>query len=150
MAIVPSYLRPTTLAIAAPHGSQRVVTLPVKVVKAPLRVAVAARVLVAYSQRTGDVLDMDGDLRGVAVSVSVHHAAVDDHAVWADDEFAQWMLGIVAPNLLVANATVCPIIGMRVNLCIKYVGYFGTNPGTTGKFRLSTVSILSVFAKFTI
>jgi hypothetical protein len=36
VAIVPSYLRPTTLAIAAPHGSQRVVTLPVKAVKAPL------------------------------------------------------------------------------------------------------------------
>jgi hypothetical protein len=45
-----------------------------------------------------------------------------------------------------ANATVCPIIEMR----IKYVGYFGTNLGTMSKFRLSDASILSVFTKFTI
>jgi hypothetical protein len=79
--------------------------------------------------RTGDVLDMAGDLLGEAVSVSVHHATADDQAVWqlvvvwADDKFTQRMLIIVAPNLLVVNATVHPIIGMHVNLCIKYVGY---------------------------
>jgi hypothetical protein len=48
----------------------------------------------------------------------------------------------------VANATVCPIIRMHVNLRIKYVRYFGFNPGTTGKFRLSVMSILSLFTKF--
>jgi arginine decarboxylase-like protein len=70
--------------------------------------------------------------------------------VWADDEFAQRMLGIVAPNLLVANTTVRPIIVMRINLRIKYIGYFRTNPGTMGKFGLTATSILSVFTKFTV
>jgi hypothetical protein len=60
------------------------------------------------------------------------------------------MLGIVTPNLLVANTTVHPIIGMHVNLRIKYVGYLGTNPRTTGKFGLIVMLILSVFAKFMI
>jgi hypothetical protein len=90
----------------------------------------------------------------VAVTVSIHHAANDNQAVWrlvvvwADDEFAWRMLRMVAPNVLVANTTVRPIIRMRVNLCIMYVGYFRTNLETTGKFRLRTASILSVFAKF--
>jgi hypothetical protein len=97
---------------------------------------------------------MAGDLLGVVVSVCVHHADYNDQAVWrllvawTDDEFAQRMLKIVAPNLLMANATVCPIIGMRINLRIKYVGYFGTNLETASKFGLSNTSILSVFAKF--
>jgi hypothetical protein len=80
--------------------------------------------LTAYSPRTGDVPDMPGDHLGVAVNVFVHHATAVDQVVyrlvvWADNEFAQRMLEIVAPNLLVANALMCPIIGMRVNLCIK-------------------------------
>jgi hypothetical protein len=70
--------------------------------------------------------------------------------VWAGDEFTQQMLGIFGPNLLMTNATVRPIIGLHVNLCIKYVGYFGTNPRTMGKFGLSVTSIMSVFAKFTV
>jgi hypothetical protein len=88
--------------------------------------------------------------------VSVHHTAADDQAMWrlvvmwADDEFVQRMVRITSPNLLEANTMVRPIIRMRVNLRIKYIGYLGTNPGMTGKFGLSAASILSVFTKFTI
>jgi hypothetical protein len=46
---VVSYLRLTTPAIAVPHRSWRVTTLPAKAVEAPRRVAVAARVVMAYS-----------------------------------------------------------------------------------------------------
>jgi hypothetical protein len=42
------------------------------------------------------------------------------------------MLRIVAPNLFMANVTVCPIIRMHVNMRIKYVGYLVTNLSTTG------------------
>jgi hypothetical protein len=93
---------------------------------------------------------------GVVVSMFMHHANDNDRVVWrlmvvwVDDEFTQQMLRIFGPNLLVANATVRPIIGMHINLCIKYVGYFETNPGTTSKFGLSVTLIMSVFAKFTI
>jgi hypothetical protein len=59
------------------------------------------------------------------------------------------MLGIVAPNLLVVNAMMHPIIETHMNLRIKYIEYFGTNPRTTGKFGLSATLIISVLAKFT-
>jgi hypothetical protein len=143
-ATVPSYLRLMGPVIAAPHGSWRVA-------KASCWVAVAVRALVAYSLWTGDVLDTAGDFLGMAVSVCVHHIDDDGQAVWrlvvawADDEFAHRMLVIVAPNLLIANVTVHPIIGMCINLRIKYIWYFGTNLKTTGKFELSAVSILSMF-----
>jgi hypothetical protein len=156
VAIVPSYLQPTALTIAGLHGSRRAATLPTKAVEAPRKAAVAMRALVAYSPQTGVVLDMADELLGVAVSVSVHHAAADDQTVWrlmvvlVDNEFTQRVLIIVAPNLLVANTTVWPNIGISANLHIKYVGYFKVNLRTMGKFGLSTASIMSVFVKFTV
>jgi hypothetical protein len=119
---VPSYLQLTAPTIAGLHGSRRAATLPTKAAEAPCKAAVAVRALVAYSPQTGDVLDMADKLLGVAVSMSVHHAAADDQAVWrlmvvlADNEFTQQVLIIVAPNLLMANTTVWPNIGMHANL----------------------------------
>jgi hypothetical protein len=101
--------------IITPHRSRRAVTLPMKAMEAPCQMVVVARALMAYSRRTSDVPDTADDLLGVAVSVSVHYATADNQVVcrlvvvWADDEFAQRMLRIVAPNLLMANASMRPI-----------------------------------------